>query len=84
MLAPAVPATISNIALNLITAAQDTNTNALATVLNSNRDLPVRTVERALLSVAIQSDSVFSAGQTNIPVTVNLSNAGVAAMSDGS
>ncbi|MCB0267014.1 MAG: hypothetical protein KDH95_02495, partial [Calditrichaeota bacterium] len=79
--APNIASALDTISVTLQTAANDTNTNAPATVQNDRRDIAVRTVAKANLALAITAPDSFSTGTSGMQVQLQVSNLGTAAVS---
>ena len=71
--------------LRLVSAAPDSNSNTPAQVADSLREIAnLNTVSRASLSIGLDAGSLFAAGQTNVPVNVQVQNSGQAQVVPGS
>ena len=79
--APNIASVLDTISVTLQTAANDTNTNVPATVLNDQRDIAVRTVAKADLALAITAPDSFSTSTSGMQVQLQVSNLGTAGVS---
>ncbi|MEZ4762767.1 MAG: hypothetical protein R3C26_06040 [Calditrichia bacterium] len=70
--APNIASALDTISVTLPTAANDTSTNAPATVQNDRRDIAVRTVAKANLALAITAPDSFSTGTSGMQVQLQV------------
>ncbi len=77
--APAQPAALANVLITVQTPAVEENTAQPVPFVNTSAEVPVRTVERALLKASVSGDTTISVGQTG-RLVVRLENAGQAAI----
>jgi hypothetical protein len=82
--APLTASSLSSISATLSSAATDENTNSAASIITAQRDLGIQTVRRADLALSMSAPDSFSTNTAGLPLTLQVTNLGSAAVSSDS